>query len=173
MKILALDFATRKTGYAIFIEGELVDYGVFKSNSDNIHERILQIRENIVNKLSNFGEMDSIILEETPMGSKNNLKVAHDLCVGQGMILGLCCQLGLGLSLYFPTAWRSIVGTYDGTREGTKRANQKTKAVDIVNNLYNLNFKYYPSDTKKHTSDDDICEAILLGLAYLKENKNE
>jgi Holliday junction resolvasome RuvABC endonuclease subunit len=170
MKILALDLSTHKTGFAVFIEGALKGYGLMEAEGENYHERILCVREDIIKKIKEF-KIEYIILEEVPMNEHNNLKVAHDLCVCQGMIVGLCAQFNLGLRVYFPNSWRSIVGTYNGTKEGKKRDFQKEKAVEITNSLYNLNFKYYKTDSKKKNeySDDDICEAILLGLAFLKE----
>lgn len=168
MNVLALDLSTHKTGYAVFLKNILKTYGLFEAEGCNYHQRILFVREKIIEKIREF-KIDYIILEEVPMSKNNNLRVAHDLCVCQGAVVGICGQLDLGLRLYPPTSWRSVMGTYDGTREGTKRDVQKERAVNLVNGIYGLTFEYWKSDTKKHKSDDDICEAILLGLAFLKE----
>ena len=74
--------------------------------------------------------------------------------------------------MYAPSSWRSIMGLYNGTTEGTKRDYQKQAAVDFVNKLYGFDFKYYTNDTKKKQTDDDMAEAILLGLAFQKEMEN-
>lgn len=171
MNVLALDLSTHKTGYAVFTKGVLKTYGLLEAEGNNYHERILFVREKIIEKVNEF-KIDYIILEEVPVTKNNNLSVAHDLCVCQGVVVGVCGQLDLGLRLYSPTSWRSIMGTYDGTREGTKRDVQKEKAVNLANEICGLTFEYWKSDTKKHKSDDDICEAILLGMAFLKEEGN-
>lgn len=170
MNLLALDLATKKTGYAIFVDGVLKDYGVIKADEGNYQQRILQIREKVVKKIVEFG-IEYLVLEEVPMQQFNNLIVAHDLCVCQGVFLDLCCIYELGMKLYFPTAWRSLMGLYEGKKEDKKRDVQKQKAVEKANNIFGLDLKYFKSDSKKNISDDDIAEAILIGLAYLKENE--
>jgi Holliday junction resolvasome RuvABC endonuclease subunit len=169
MNILSLDLATKKTGYAIFADGILKDFGIMIGDKGNYQERILQIREKIIKKIIEF-RVEHIVLEEVPMQQRNNLIVAHDLCVCQGVILDVCCVYGLGMKLYFPTSWRSIMGLYEGKAEDKKRDVQKQKSVEKANQIFNLDLKYFKSDSKKNVSDDDIAEAILLGLAYLKEN---
>lgn len=171
MNIIAIDFATLKSGYAVFVDNILKDYGIMRSDSSNVHERIMQIRAQILQKILQYN-IAQIVLEEVPMQKNNNLMVAHDLCVGQGMVLGLCCEKELGLKLYAPSSWRSIMGLYNGTQAGTKRDYQKQAAVDLANQLYGLDFQYYKNDTKKNKTDDDMAEAILLGLAFLKENEH-
>ena len=54
-----------------------------------------------------------------------------------------------------------------------KREVQKQTAVNKVNEIYNLDFNYYPRDTKKNKSDDDKAEAILIARALYLENKEE
>jgi Holliday junction resolvasome RuvABC endonuclease subunit len=168
---MALDFATLKTGFAIYKKEKLVDYGLIKSSSSNVHARLLQIRDQILEQMQKH-DIQIIVLEEVPMNSSLNMRVSHDLCVGQGVILGLCFDLNLGFRLYLPPAWRTEVGVYDGTREGTKRDVQKQKAVDIVNEMYGLNLKYFKNDNKKNESEDDVAEAILLGLAYVRSGES-
>jgi Holliday junction resolvasome RuvABC endonuclease subunit len=168
MNILSLDLATKKTGFAIFINRKLDNFGLIQSTEGNYQERILCTREKIVELIKKH-KIKQIVLEEVGINPRNNLIVAHDLCVCQGVILDLCCIYKLGLKLYAPSSWRALMGTYDGTRAGMKREVQKEKAISIVNELYGYDFKYFKSDTKKNISDDDICEAILMGLAFLKE----
>ena len=132
MNLLSLDLSTKKTGYAVFIDGKLKDYGLIDSTgSGNYQERILTTREKILKKIKEF-KIEVVALEEVPMQANKNLIVAHDLCVCQGVILDICCMLELGLKIFFPTSWRSMVGTYDGTREGMKRDVQKEKASESL-----------------------------------------
>ena len=103
----------------------------------------------------------------------NNLKTGKDLSILQGVVLSLCFKYELDYVLYNPSAWRSIVGLYNGTREGMKREYQKRAAVDKVNELFNFDFIYNETETKTRLTDDDKAEAICLGLAYIKENKED
>ena len=45
MEILGIDAATKKTGYGILNAdtGELVDYGLIKTNSDDVRDRMKEI----------------------------------------------------------------------------------------------------------------------------------
>ena len=81
--------------------------------------------------------------------------------------------MGITFSLYNPSSWRTIIGTYNGTREGMKRDFQKRKAVETVNSIYNLGFVYNETETKTRLTDDDKAEAILIALAYLKDGNKE
>ena len=50
-----------------------------------------------------------------------------------------------------------------------KRNNQKRKAVEMVNELFGLDFVYNETETKSKFTDDDKAEAILIALAYIKD----
>ena len=52
-----------------------------------------------------------------------------------------------------------------------KREVQKQKAIDKVNEIYNLNFIYNKTETKTKHTDDDKAEAICLALAYITERR--
>ena len=114
-----------------------------------------------------------IVLEDVPVNNHNNLKTGKDLSILQGVILSICFENNLNYTLYNPSSWRTIIGTYNGTREGMKRDFQKRRAVEVVNEIYNLGFIYNATETKKRLTDDDKAEAILIALAYLKDNENK
>ena len=54
-----------------------------------------------------------------------------------------------------------------------RRDNQKRKAVEIVNELFGLDFVYNETETKSRFTDDDKAEAILIALAYLKQKRGD
>lgn len=167
--ILGLDMATTKTGYALLnMDGSLVDYGAFRTQSKEPLERIREIYlflRDILNKYN----VSIVVIEAVPITVKNNLKVGSDLLRLQGSVYALAIEYDIPMVLYTPTAWRSVVGTYDGTREGTKRDIQKQRAVEKVNNIYSLGLVYYKTDTKENQTGDDIAEAILIACAYIKD----
>lgn len=167
--ILGLDMSTKKTGYGLLgYDESLYDYGIISCDEDDIRDRMARIYE-VVESLILKYNITHIVFEDVPISKHKNLQTGKTLCILQGVILSLCFRYNISYNLYTPSAWRSIIGTYDGTKEGTKREAQKIKAVEIVNNIYNLGFEYYQRDTKAHKSDDDKAEAILLALAYIKE----
>ena len=85
----------------------------------------------------------------------------------------MCFKYNIAYTFYAPSSWRSIIGTYDGTRQGMKRDIQKQKAVDKINEIYGLGFVYSKTETKTKNTDDDKAEAICLGLAYIKDNNRK
>ena len=167
--ILGLDMATKKTGYGILnYDGKLLSYGVIRTESSMPRDRIYEIYQATEDIIISC-DITHVVFEDVPVTSHNNLKTGKDLCILQGAILSLCFKYNISYSFYAPSAWRSIIGTYNGTREGMKRDVQKQKAVEKVNELYNLEFVYYASETKSHQTDDDKAEAICLALAYIED----
>lgn len=167
--ILGLDLATTKTGYAILDKnGSLIDYGAFRTQSKEPLERMKEIYLFLRDILNRY-KITIIVAEDVAITVKNNLKVGSDLLRLQGLIYALAIEYDVPMVFYMPTAWRSIVGTYDGTREGTKRDVQKQRAVDKANDIYSLGLVYYKNETKENRTGDDMAEAILIALAYIKE----
>ena len=167
--ILGLDLATKRTGYGILKpDGSLVTSGQIIVTGYSPYVRMKDIYEQIKEIVKKFG-VSHIILEDVPVNTHSNIKTGKELSVLQGVILSLCFQYNIPYVLYNPSAWRSIIGTYDGTRAGMKRNVQKQKAVELVNNIYGVSFVYNEKVTKKTWYDDDRAEAILIALAYIKE----
>lgn len=175
MEILGVDAATKKTGYGIINAetGALVDYGLIKTSSDDVRDRMKEIYFKL-KEIIQRNDIKVVVVEDIPVNNHSNLKTGKDLSILHGVILGVCFEQCLPWVVYAPSSWRSVVGTYDGTREGTKREVQKQVAVDKVNKLYNLNLHYFVRDTKENQSDDDKAEAILIARSfYLNEKKED
>ena len=175
MEILGVDAATKKTGYGIINAetGALVDYGLIKTSSDDVRDRMKEIYFKL-KEIIQRNDIKVVVVEDIPVNNHSNLKTGKDLSILHGVILGVCFEQCLPWVVYAPSSWRSVVGTYDGTREGTKREIQKQVAVDKVNKLYNLNLHYFVRDTKENQSDDDKAEAILIARSfYLNERKED
>jgi Holliday junction resolvasome RuvABC endonuclease subunit len=169
--ILGLDCATKKTGFSVFdYTDTLVTSGVLVTSAEETKDRIKELYSMIKNMIFEY-DIEIIVLEDVPVNSHSNLKVGKDLATLQGVVLAICFENDIQYYLYNPSAWRSVVGTYNGTRDGMKRDVQKQKAVDKVNELYNLSLHYRKTDTKTEMSDDDQAEAILIARAYILENK--
>ena len=175
MEILGVDAATKKTGYGIINAetGALVDYGLIKTRYDDVRDRMKEIYFKL-KEIIQRNDIKVVVVEDIPVNNHSNLKTGKDLSILHGVILGVCFEQCLPWVVYAPSSWRSVVGTYDGTREGTKREIQKQVAVDKVNKLYNLNLHYFVRDTKENQSDDDKAEAILIARSfYLNEKKED
>ncbi len=171
--ILGLDMSTKKTGFGLLnSDGDLVTYGLIRTTENDIRRRMEEIYNGIEDIIVS-NDVQIIVIEDVPVNTHSNIKTGKDLAVLQGVILGLCFKHGLPFHFYNPSAWRSIIGTYNGTREGMKREYQKQKAVEEVNLLYDLDFIYNATETKTRLTDDDKAEAILIALAYIKDKGKE
>lgn len=175
MEILGIDAATKKTGYGIINaqNGDLVEYGLIKTDSDDVRDRMKEISSELKKIIQSHNDIKVVVVEDVPVNNHSNLKTGKDLSILHGVIMEVCFEQCLPYKVYSPSGWRSIIGTYDGTRESMKREKQKIAAVDKVNELYNLDFNYYVRDTKSKQSDDDKAEAILIARAFFLENKED
>ena len=69
------------------------------------------------------------------------------------------------IQFVLPQKWRSDIGIFDGTREGTKRDVLKKKSVEKANELFGLDLNWVSPSSSKN--DDDISDAILLGWSQI------
>lgn len=176
MKILGLDLATKKAGYCIMDSNKnIINVGLLRTESSETKDRMEELYFKIGNIIKENSDIEIVVFEDVPVNTHNNIKTGKDLSILQGVILSLVFQNNLKYKMYNPSAWRSKIGTYDGTRQGMKRDVQKRKSVEMVNNIYNLDYVYNETETKTRTTDDDKAEAILIARAYLIdiENKEE
>lgn len=63
MKLLALDQASRTTGYAVFQDDELLKSGTFTLKSDDVGERLAEYRKKIENLIIEY-EIDEVAFED-------------------------------------------------------------------------------------------------------------
>lgn len=63
MKLLALDQASRTTGYAIFEDNELIKSGAFTLKSDDIGERLVDYRK-YIEKLICDNDIEEVAFED-------------------------------------------------------------------------------------------------------------
>lgn len=170
MIYLGLDASTTKTGYAIFDDDKLIEYGCIKPKS-TLHwrERIAKMGEEIATIIGRF-DVDEIIIEDVPLMEKKkvpNQKVSMMLGAVQGMVVTISSQLKVPVVYKLPSQWRSPLDLFDGTRNGTKRDEMKQKSIKLANKLFGLQLEWHsPSSTK---NDDDISDAILVAYSYIKE----
>ena len=90
MKILSLDLSTKSSGWAIFENSKLVNYGCITSNSTDLIKRIKVMTENIKNIIEENKDIDKIIAEEVrPQGGfgVGNLKTHRALMYLQASIV--------------------------------------------------------------------------------------
>ena len=71
MTLLALDQASRVSGWAVFHDQELIDSGTFTLTSDDIGERLVAYRKQLENLLNKY-EIDEVAFEDIQMQNQIN-----------------------------------------------------------------------------------------------------
>lgn len=150
--ILSLDVSTTSTGYAIYVDGKLEQYGAIKSKSKNWIERVNYMANTLQAIHATYG-ITHIIIEDTYVSK--NVNTVKKLCMAQGIIIR-AVHTAKVIQVY-PVSWKSYFNLVEGKN---KRKVQKATSITKANSLFNLELK-----------DDDVADALLLG--YYVINKNE
>ena len=150
MKILSLDLSTKSSGYAVFEDEVLVDYGVIKSTDKELLVRGNYMAEFVRLLCEKYGKFDLVGIEELKILSNQTTLVK--LAQVQGMVLRELKDQDV--KFVFPTVWRKEF------KLNGKRAEAKTKAIELCTEL------------GYEVECDDDAEAILLGI-YLQKGLTE
>ena len=157
MRILALDQSSRITGWALFDENELIEYGKFDlSKEPDIGERLHQARyivQDIINKLN----VDKVILEDIYMDGQrvNNVQTFKVLAEVFGVLYELCIDMNIPVEAVLAGTWKSTLGIKGKTRPEQKRAAQAWV-------LENYGIK----------ATQDEVDSICIGAHIIKQNIN-
>lgn len=151
--ILALDPSTKSTGWSIFTNDSLVEYGIITAGSTNLFHRIDKIIEEIDKIIKKYNPTEVALEDVIPDDVKHNQNVFNALKYLQGYILHTLDDNKISdYKFYTSSEWRSKCGI--GTGPGIKRGSLKPKDIAFVK-------KYYNKDV-----NDDIADAICIGYAH-------
>ena len=164
MIVCGIDASTRSTGFSIFKDKELIDYGMIKPEGEDWRERMTNQGPELIKILAKY-HPDKIYMEDVPLKARNP-KVLVQLGAVQGFFYGLAASFGIPIVFLNPSEWRSPMGLFDGTKEGTKRTEMKRKSIEKVNELFGLGLVWKsPSSVR---NQDDIADAVLVAYSQIK-----
>lgn len=157
MNLLALDQATVTSGWSVFKDGKLFDYGKFTATQNDIGDRLHYIR-NQVKDLINKYEINEVVFEDIQLQNNvvNNVDTFKKLAEVFGIIYELCVDLKLSNSAILASSWKSTLGI-----KGKDRATQKKNAQQWVMDTYGVKVI------------QDTADSICIGAAYLKRQESE
>lgn len=164
---IGIDASTTCTGFGVFENDKLIQYGAIAPKSKDWRERIM-IESVELAKLLKHYKPENLYVESVPLKPGN--KTLEQLGAVHGMILCLCAGYKIKPVFLLPSAWRKDIGMFDGTREGTHRDILKEKAIIKANELFRLDLKWYGPKSKK--SEDDIAEGILIAYSQILKGQN-
>lgn len=157
MKILALDQASITTGFAIFENGKLVDYGKFTFEDADVAVRLVKIRNKVID-LIDKNNIDKVVFEEIQLQNNvvNNVKTFKVLAEVYGVILELVQEKKLSYDTVLAGTWKSFLKI-----KGSQRAEQKKNAQIFIKDTFNIK------------ATQDVCDAICIGMYACNQQTNE
>ena len=158
MKTLAIDASTKSSGIAIFQQGKLIHYECLIENDRNVYKRIKNMSSKIVEICKKYNPTDIVMEEVLPQDVKQNQSVYKALIYLQGRVITDLGIQGHKVNLYVSGHWRKLCGIQTGP--GIKREILKANSQRLVRMVYGINV------------NDDISDAICLGIAYIKQHKS-
>ena len=161
MNILSLDLSTKSSGWSVFFDTELKDYGCIASASTDLIKRIYIMRDGIRDILNKY-TIDKIVVEEVrPETTGGNLNTHRALMYLQAAFEFLIHDefKKITVEYVYPSSWRAVCGIKNG--RGIKRTSLKEKDIEFVNETYHI-----------ETKNDDIADAICIGHAAIHPSKS-
>ena len=151
-----MDQASRVTGWAVFDDGELYNYGKFSATQTDVGDRLHFIRKEVIGLIEKF-DIDEVVFEDIQLQNNvvNNVATFKALAEVFGVLHELFVEMKMPRTAVLSTVWKSSLGI-----KGKDRPAQKKAAQDWVVKTYNV----------KATQDE--CDAICIGAHYTK-NKIE
>lgn len=161
MYVLSLDLSTKSTGYAIFEDGQLKDFGCITASSTDVIKRIQKIICELDEVLKKYSFEKIIIEEVLPKDGESNGKNLHT----QKILMWLQAAVAflihenfskVEIQYLYPSEWRSACGIKTG--RGVVRDSLKSADIAFVEQK----FGFTPAN-------DDIADAIGIGYGYLMQ----
>lgn len=154
-RLLALDQASKVTGWAIFEDGELKSYGKISLDDPNTDIRLVQLRQGIQTLVADYN-IDEVIFEDIQQQNNvaNNVQTFKVLAEVYGVVSELLQKLQIPHSTVLAASWKSTLGI-----KGRTRVEQKKNAQLYVEQNYGIHVI------------QDIADAVCIGTHHIKKNK--
>ena len=155
MRLLALDQASRTTGYAVFEDSNLIYSGSFTLTQEDVGQRLVAYRKKIESLIEEY-DIEEVAFEDIQMQSQiNNVQTFKVLAEIFGVTQEYLAEQGHSYYIVPSVTWKSQLGI-----KGKARAEQKKNAQQYVLNHYN----------KKVTQDE--ADSICIGASVIKEKNS-
>lgn len=152
-KFMSIDESSKKTGCALFINGELIDYCLIDKSADkDSGHRLNEMCRDVLQKLKEW--KPNYIVIEHPQGDGRNVLVVWMLSQIIGVARAYAIERGCVFEEVMPSEWRRMLGIQQGKK---KRAELKQLSIDYVKEVYD---KDVP---------EDVADAICIGSGVLKK----
>ena len=131
-RILALDQATKQTGWSIYDDKQLVKFGMFQTSLDNELERNNAVKIWLINMIylwqPDFIGIEGIQFQETSGGRDEKrqmgVTVFQTLARLQGVLMDTCFENKIPVEICPTITWRAHCGVKGRTRSDKKKSMQ-------------------------------------------------
>lgn len=147
-RVLALDQATHYTGYAVYNNRNLIDYGTFVAQGDNEIARCAQVKQWMISLIEQY-EIDFVGIEQIQLDVQKSAPTFEALAHLQGILMLTCYEEKIPYKAAHISTWRAHCGVKGKTRPDVKRSMQM-----IVKKWFNI------------MPTDDECDAIGIGMYF-------
>lgn len=159
-RTMALDQASRTTGWAIYDNKNLIANGHFSIPANKtMQQRLISFIDHLNDLITKYN-IEKIYYEGIQY--QNNIETYKKLAYIQALIIYNTAYNKIPILELSPSHWRSIIKDKHGIKFGRSRTEQKQQAQNFVKNFFNM----------KVTEDE--ADAICLGYAgILEDEKNK
>lgn len=156
MVLLALDQSSRITGWSVFKDNKLVDYGKFTLDEENVDARLQHFRKKITQLIYDYSP-DEVVYEDIQFQTNvaNNVQTFKVLAEIYGVLSELLTEMRLPHTSILSTSWKSTLGI-----KGKARQEQKQNAQKYVLEKYGIKVV------------QDTVDSICIGEHYLNNQKS-
>ncbi|NBW19482.1 MAG: hypothetical protein EBR82_67055 [Caulobacteraceae bacterium] len=128
---LALDQSSNITGYSVWQDSELIEYGKIKFEGEFI-QRVVELNFWMIDKIKEAeqeGQDIQVVIEE--IQEQSNMQTYKKLAMLQGVLLAELYKRKIGVHLVYAASWKSSCGI-----KGRSRIEQKNSAQQHVREKY-------------------------------------
>ena len=152
--LLALDQSSQTSGYSVFTDGKLIDYGKFTFTDSDVGARLTKIRNKVIELIAQY-EISEVAFEDIQLQNTvgNNVVTFKTLAEVYGVIHQLLDEKKIPYQIIPSVTWKSTLGI-----KGKNRQEQKKNAQLWVISTYN----------EKPTQDE--CDAICIGEHIIRQS---
>lgn len=150
-KVVSLDTSSSSTGWAYFIDGEILQHGCITSKIKDSEKRMKEMCLSALQLLNNINP-DIVYVEK--MSVERNPGTARMLSMIIGVIYGWCISHEKYYEDFRPSEWRSLIKNKD-EKIPRKREELKFWSQEKVRTIYGFEV------------NDDESDAILIGRSAI------
>lgn len=189
--VLGLDMSSHKSGYALFVNKELVDYGVWEITNaqESDWRKRIAFMANCVGQYCVHHDVDVIYAEDVPPTLENSQTVKV-LSALQGMLIAISILNNIDINFIPVKTWKQKIGINLASskannackkrikesfgKDATKNLNkvkswtkawEKKLSVDYVNHVFGLDLIYKSPSSK--FNNDDIADSINIAWSQI------